>query len=301
MSDGEDDRVANCGDGRTGTSRRPAFLARGARHVPVRALIPNLVTLLALCAGLTAIRMAIDARYELAIGAILLAAVLDALDGRLARMLKSTSRFGAELDSLADFVNFGVAPAVILYVWSFATIPSLGWLASLTFALCTALRLARFNTELDERQPAWRRHYFIGVPAPAGAIVVLLPFYAAGMGVPEGTALTVLTFLHTCAMAALMVSWQPTFSGKSLGQQVERKYVVPLFAAAAALTAILMTYPYLTLLIVSLAYLGTIPLAGRRFAEQEQAEQEEAPEEVLRDTDTLPAADRPAGQRPRAH
>jgi CDP-diacylglycerol--serine O-phosphatidyltransferase len=301
LNESGDNGSANGGADRAGTPRRPAFLARGARHVPVRALIPNLVTLLALCAGLTAIRMAIDARYELAIGAILLAAVLDALDGRLARMLKSTSRFGAELDSLADFVNFGVAPAVILYVWSFAAVPSLGWLASLTFGLCTALRLARFNTELDERQPAWRRHYFIGVPAPAAAIVVLLPFYAAGMGVPEGTALTVVTFLHTCAMATLMVSWQPTFSGKTLGQQVERKYVVPLFAAAAALIAILMTYPYLSLLIVSVAYLGTIPLAGRRFAEREQAEQQEAAEEMLRDTDTLPADDCPAEQRPRPH
>ncbi len=256
--------------------RRPAFLARGARRVPIRALLPNLVTLLALCAGLTAIRMAIDSRYELAIGAILLAAVLDALDGRLARMLKSTSRFGAELDSLADFVNFGVAPAVILYVWAFKAVPSLGWLAALTFALCTALRLARFNSELDEPQPAWRRNYFIGVPAPAGAIVVLLPFYAVGLGAPEGPALTALAFFHTCAIAALMVGWQPTFSGKSLGKHVDRKFVIPLFAAAAALTAILLTYPYLSLLIGSLAYLGAIPLAGRHFYAQEQADLEAA-------------------------
>jgi len=257
---------------RAGVRRRPAFLARGARRVPVRALIPNLVTLLALCAGLTAIRMAIDERYELAIGAILLAAVLDALDGRLARMLKSTSRFGAELDSLADFVNFGVAPAVILYVWAFAAVPSLGWLAALTFALCTALRLARFNSELEEPQPAWRRNYFIGVPAPAGAIVVLLPFYAAGIGAPEGVVLTAFAFLHTCAIAALMVGWLPTFSGKTLGQQVDRKYVIPLFAAAAALTAVLATYPYLSLLAGSIGYLATIPAAGRRFAEREAAE-----------------------------
>lgn len=263
---------------RLGGRRRPAFLTRGARRVPVRTLIPNLVTLLALCAGLTAIRMAIDQRFELAIGAILLAAVLDALDGRLARMLKSTSRFGAELDSLADFVNFGVAPAVILYVWAFKAVPSLGWLAALTFALCTALRLARFNSELDEPKPAWRRNYFIGVPAPAGAIVVLLPFYAAGIGVPEGPALTGFTFVHTCAMAVLMVGWQPTFSGKSLGQRVERKYVIPLFAAAAALTAILATYPYLSLLIGSLCYLATLPAAGRRFAEREAAERDAMPE-----------------------
>jgi len=266
LSDG-----AGKGNGRDG--RRPAFFARGAQ-VPIRALIPNLVTLLALCAGLTAIRMAIDARYELAIGAILLAAVLDGLDGRLARMLKATSRFGAELDSLADFVNFGVAPAVILYVWAFASVPSFGWLAALVFALCTALRLARFNTELDDAQPRWRAAYSTGVPAPAGAIVVLLPFYAAGIGAPEGAVLTGLTFLHTCLMAGLMVGWQPTFSGKSLGRNIDRKYVLPLFAGAAAFAAVLATYPYLSLLAGSLAYLVSIPFAGRRFTARLEAEAE---------------------------
>jgi CDP-diacylglycerol--serine O-phosphatidyltransferase len=281
--------------------QRPAFLARGARRVPLRALIPNLVTLLALCAGLTAIRMAIDARYELAIGAILLAAVLDALDGRLARMLKSTSRFGAELDSLADFVNFGVAPAVILYVWAFASAPSLGWLAALLFALCTALRLARFNTELDDAQPSWRANYFIGVPAPAGAIVVLLPFYAAGLGAPEGAVLTGIAFLHTCAIATLLVSWQPTFSGKSFGRNVERKYVVPLFAGAAAFTAVLVTYPYLSLLSGSLVYLALIPLAGRRFAARSQAQRASTAEAPVADPaetdDTISAAQNDNAQR----
>jgi CDP-diacylglycerol---serine O-phosphatidyltransferase len=267
LSDG-----AGKGNGRNGAGgRRPAFLTRGAQ-VPIRALIPNLVTLLALCAGLTAIRMAIDARYELAIAAILLAAVLDALDGRLARMLKATSRFGAELDSLADFVNFGVAPAVILYVWAFASVPSLGWLAALIFALCTALRLARFNTELDEVRPRWRSAYSTGVPAPAGAIVVLLPFYAAGIGAPEGVVLTGLAFLHTCLMAGLIVSWQPTFSGKSLGRNIDRKFVLPLFAGAATFAAILATYPYPSLLAGSLVYLVSIPIAGRRFTARCAAE-----------------------------
>jgi len=261
----------NTGSRKGGNSRRPAFLARRG-HVPIRALIPNLVTLLALCAGLTAIRMAIDARYELAIAAILLAAVLDGLDGRLARMLKATSRFGAELDSLADFVNFGVAPAVILYVWAFASVPSLGWLAALIFALCTALRLARFNTELDEVRPRWQTSYSTGVPAPAGAIVVLLPFYAAGMGAPEGPVLTAFAFLHTVLMAGLLVSWQPTFSGKSAGRNIDRRLVLPLFAVAATLAAVLLTYPYLSLLAGSLAYLMSIPVAGRRFAARLDAE-----------------------------
>jgi len=273
-----------------GNSRRPSFLARRG-HVPIRALIPNLVTLLALCAGLTAIRMAIDARYELAIAAILLAAVLDGLDGRLARMLKATSRFGAELDSLADFVNFGVAPAVILYVWAFASVPSLGWLAALIFALCTALRLARFNTELDEVRPRWQTSYSTGVPAPAGAIVVLLPFYAAGMGAPEGPVLTAFAFLHTVLMAGLLVSWQPTFSGKSAGRNIDRRLVLPLFAVAATLAAVLLTYPYLSLLAGSLAYLMSIPVAGRRFAARRETETVLEPvKATTADTDAAPIA-----------
>jgi len=273
-----------------GDSRRPSFLARRG-HVPIRALIPNLVTMLALCAGLTAIRMAIDARYELAIAAILLAAVLDGLDGRLARMLKATSRFGAELDSLADFVNFGVAPAVILYVWAFASVPSLGWLAALIFALCTALRLARFNTELDEVRPRWQTSYSTGVPAPAGAIVVLLPFYAAGMGAPEGPVLTAFAFLHTVLMAGLLVSWQPTFSGKSAGRNIDRRLVLPLFAVAATLAAVLLTYPYLSLLAGSLAYLMSIPVAGRRFAARRETENGLEPvKAATADTDAAPIA-----------
>jgi CDP-diacylglycerol--serine O-phosphatidyltransferase len=249
-----------------------AALGQQARKVPLRALIPNLVTLLALCAGLTAIRMTIDGRFDIAVAAIFLAAVLDGLDGRLARMLKSTSRFGAELDSLADFVNFGVAPAVLLYVWAFQPVPGLGWMVALIFALCAALRLARFNVDRDRPVPQWQRAYFIGVPAPAGAIVVLLPFYVQGLGVPHGTWITATALVHTLVMGALMVSWQPTYSGKALGERVDRRYVLPLFVAMAGLAAVLATYPYLTLTLGSLAYLASVPLAGRTMARRERAE-----------------------------
>src|SRR5689334_8727739 len=131
------------------------------RPIPVRTLVPNLITLLALCAGLTGIRFAVEGRVDIALGAIVFAAVLDGVDGRVARMLKGTSRFGAELDSLADFVNFGVAPALILYFWGLYELKSAGWIAALVFAICAALRLARFNVMIDEpNQPVWTGNFF---------------------------------------------------------------------------------------------------------------------------------------------
>src|SRR6266542_5312448 len=159
---------------------------RRFRPIPVRTLVPNLITLLALCAGLTAVRLAIEGKLEFALAAIVLAAVLDGIDGRLARLIKGTSRFGAELDSLADFVNFGVAPALILYFWDLHELRSAGWIAALAFAICAGLRLARFNVSTDDpNRPAWASNFFVGMPAPAGAITVLLPIYLYFLGVPQ--------------------------------------------------------------------------------------------------------------------
>src|SRR5215212_11580866 len=155
------------------------------RAIPVRTLLPNMITLLALCAGLTAIRLAFEAKLEWALAAIVFAAALDGIDGRVARMIKGTSRFGAELDSLADFVNFGVAPGLILYFWGLHELGNLGWIAAMVFAICAALRLARFNVQIeDPNRPAWAGNYFTGVPAPAGAILVLLPIYLYFLQVP---------------------------------------------------------------------------------------------------------------------
>src|SRR5919109_358868 len=153
--------------------RRPNLFSRG--QVPVRLLIPSIFTLVGLCAGLTAIRMGIEHRWDLAVAALVFAAFLDGIDGRIARLLKASSRFGAELDSLADFVNFGVAPAIIIFNWALDALRSMGWIVVLIFAVCAALRLARFNVALDRTDlPAWKSGYFVGIPAPAGAIVVLL-------------------------------------------------------------------------------------------------------------------------------
>src|SRR5438094_8393731 len=152
----------------------PQSKRRRFRPIPVRTLVPNLITLLALCAGLTAIRLAIEAKLEWAVAAIVFAATLDGIDGRVARMLKGTSRFGAELDSLSDFVNFGVAPALILYFWGLHELRSVGWIAAMVFAICGGLRLARFNVMAeDPDRPAWASNFFVGVPAPMGAIAVL--------------------------------------------------------------------------------------------------------------------------------
>src|SRR3954451_4644388 len=164
----------------------PPFRRRRFKAIPVRTLLPNMITLLALCAGLTAIRMAVEARLELALAAIVLAALLDGIDGRVARLLKGTSRFGAELDSLADFVNFGVAPALILYFWGLHELGNAGWIAAMVFAISTGLRLARFNVMIDDpNKPAWAGNFFVGVPAPAGAITVLLPIYVYFLGLPR--------------------------------------------------------------------------------------------------------------------
>ncbi len=140
------------------------------RKIPIRVVLPNLVTLLALSMGLTAIRYAVEGKFETAVLAVMAAAVLDGLDGRLARALKGTSRFGAELDSLADFVDFGVAPALLLYFWSLHEIKNFGWFAALAFAIACALRLARFNVmSEDPARPAWHGDFFVGMPSPAGA------------------------------------------------------------------------------------------------------------------------------------
>src|SRR6266581_9706005 len=188
---------------------------RRFRRIPVRTLAPNIVTLIAMCAGLTAIRMAFEDRYVLALAAVVFAAVLDGIDGRLARFLKGTSRFGAELDSLADFVNFGVAPALILYFWGLHDLKSAGWIAAMVFAICAGLRMARFNVMIDDpNRPIWAGNFFTGIPAPAGAITVLLPIYVSFLGVPVSLVTIWLTFFYTLTIAFLMVSRLPVFSGK---------------------------------------------------------------------------------------
>jgi CDP-diacylglycerol---serine O-phosphatidyltransferase len=263
---------------------RPRMLRlrrRRFRRIPVRILVPNVVTLLALCAGLTAIRLAFEDRYGLALAAVVFAAILDAIDGRLARFLKGTSRFGAELDSLSDFVNFGVAPALILYFWGLHGLKSAGWIAAMVFAICAGLRLARFNVMLDDPdQPPWANNFFVGMPAPAGAITVLLPIYASFLGLPRSAALTWLMLVYTLGIASLMVSRLPVFSGKRVGTRVTPELVGPLIVVVVASFALLIAYPWIMLTIGTLAYLASLPFGWLSYRGYERRSRESEAEAV---------------------
>jgi CDP-diacylglycerol---serine O-phosphatidyltransferase len=237
------------------------------KQVPVRYLLPNLITLLALCSGVTAIRLAIEGRFELAVGAIIISIVLDAVDGRLARFLKGTSRFGAELDSLADFVNFGVAPAILIYLWSLNDLKTKGWVVALVLAMCCALRLARFNVALDDaNKPAWAGSFFSGAPAPAGAGLALAPMYVGFLGhVSDGHPYAIIIAPYTVVVAILMVSRVPTFSGKTMGSRVRRDLVLPILGCGALAIVCLISFPWETLSIIALIYLLMIPLSIRSY------------------------------------
>src|ERR1700691_3812114 len=237
------------------------------RPVPLRIILPNLVTLLALSMGLTSIRFAIEGQFEVAALAVIVAAILDGLVGRLARVLRGTSRFGAELDSLADFVDFGVAPGLILYFWNLHQMKSLGWFAALVFAIACALRLARFNVMADDpNQPPWQVHFFAGMPAPAGAVVSVLPLYLnlSILEVPATHWFAPFEIAYVLVIAFLMASRIPHFSGKRIGR-VPREYVIAVLFGVAFVVLLLATFPMEMLAFLSLAYLATIPFAMRRY------------------------------------
>ena len=252
-----------------GPKRVPRF-----KKVPVRYLLPNLITLLALCSGITAIRLGVDGRFELAVGAVIIAILLDAVDGRLARFLKGTSRFGAELDSLADFVNFGVAPAMLMYFWSLKELHTAGWIIALVLAICCALRLARFNVALDDpTKPLWAGGFFTGAPAPAGAGLAMLPMYLGFLGVVDGGRPFALIFgPYVLGVALLMVSRVPTYSGKNLGHWVPREMVLPILGLGAFAVIMLVSYPWEFLTVLALAYLALIPLGMRAYRRLKKAD-----------------------------
>jgi len=247
----------------------PEYRRRRFRPIPVRMLVPNMITLLAICAGLTAIRLSTEGRMELAVAAIVFAAILDGIDGRVARMIKGQSKFGAELDSLADFVNFGVAPGLILYFWQLHELNNGGWIAAMVFAISGGLRLARFNASIDDpNKPAFAANYFTGVPAPMGAITVLLPIYLGFLGVPMPPA--TLTAFYTLLVAFLMVSRLPVFSGKTIKMRVPPEMVLPVFVAVVFFVALLIGYPWHILSAGSVAYLISLPWGWKSYRDQER-------------------------------
>ncbi|HUZ67307.1 MAG TPA: CDP-diacylglycerol--serine O-phosphatidyltransferase [Beijerinckiaceae bacterium] len=253
------------------------------KRVPMRIILPNLVTLLALSLGLTSIRFAAEARFPLAVAAVIAAAVLDGLDGRIARALEGATRFGAELDSLADFVDFGVAPAFLLYFWSLHDIKSFGWFAAMVFAIACALRLARFNVMIeDPERPAWSSHFFIGMPAPAGAIVVLLPLYLnlSVFGMPNDPRFAPFEIVYALIIAFLMVSRIPHFSGKKIGR-VPREWVIAVLFGVAVTVLLVATFPMEMLVVLTLAYLCLVPFSIRRYRAYVEAEQRAAASIVM--------------------
>jgi CDP-diacylglycerol---serine O-phosphatidyltransferase len=234
-------------------------------------IIPNLMTMVGLCTGLTSMRFALDGKFGSAAMAILIAAIIDGLDGRLARLLKGTSRFGAEFDSLSDFACFGVAPGMVLYQWSLQRLGGIGYAAGVLFAVCMALRLARFNAMLDDPQrPAYAYNFFTGVPAPAGAMLALFPLFLGLEGVATGQAWMVTLAHHPlfCApllvgIAALLVSSLPVWSFKNF--KVRQDLVLPLLVGTGLFAALLLAEPWAALAIAGLIYLGMLPFSVRSY------------------------------------
>jgi len=235
------------------------------RGIPFRAMIPNAVTALALCFGLTGVSLAIGGHWEQALGSIILAGVLDGLDGRIARLLRAQSRFGAELDSLSDNVAFGTAPALILFMWSLRDLPRFGWIAALSLAVCCALRLARFNARLDAAEgPHKSAGFNTGVPAPAGAGLAFIPIY---LWLITGDALFrrwELVMVWTLLIAVLMISNLPTYSWTSI--RIRKDWRMFALAGIALFGAALIVAPWVTLLVLALLYLLMIPFALASYA-----------------------------------
>ena len=202
---------------------------------------------------------------------------MDGIDGRVARFLKGTSRFGAELDSFSDFLSFGVAPAMILYIWILDTIPTLGWIAAMVFAICNSLRLARFNLSIGEKKKdGWRLYFLVGVPAPSAALVVLLPvtLYLIGL-VPQNQYVAYGVIGYTFVIALLMVSRIPTYSGKTLGSKVRRDLVFPILVIFVLYVALTLSFPVTMLASLTTLYLFSIPFSCRSWIWHRRQETEE--------------------------
>lgn len=249
--------------------------ARTHRRIPFRRIVPNLITILAICAGMTGVRLAFEGRFELAVLMVLGAAVLDGIDGRVARMLKGQSRFGAEMDSLADIVNFGLAPGLLLYAFLLNEAGAFGWTAALLYTTGCALRLARFNTMLDDpNRPKWHSAFFVGVPAPAGAALAMLPMYVSFTGLnvnlPQITA--GFASIYLVLVGLLMASRIPTWSGKGAGIRVPRSYAIPIIMVMVLYVAMLVSFFWETLTVTILAYYVSIPFSWREFSKRSNRE-----------------------------
>lgn len=234
------------------------------RGIPLRTVAPNAVTALALCSGLTAVRFAIGGDWQLALAAIIIAGVLDGLDGRIARLLKGDSRFGAELDSLSDVIAFGVAPALVLFLWSLVDVPRYGWVFALAYTVCAALRLARFNAQIDAtEQPHKSAGFLTGIPAPAAAGLALLPMYLSLITDIDVFRSPFLVAPWLGFIAFLMISSVATYSWGSL--RLRRNIRFEALAGVAILFGALLSAPWATLTAICAVYLALIPFSIRSY------------------------------------
>ena len=264
--------------------RRERLRRRRLRAQPLIHLVPHIFTVASLCLGLSAIRYGLDGRFELAVILLVLAGVFDGLDGRAARLLKITSKLGAQLDSLADFLSFGVAPAVLVYLWSLNQVKGIGWTLALLFATCCALRLARFNTELeDPNQPVWRTRFFTGIPAPAAAGCAIIPMMISFAVQDPWPRIWPLNAVVMLFVALMMVSRVPTFSLKMIALRIQPEWVLPTLILVGMFVAALSSAPWLTLVGIGIAYLLSLPVGVvvarqmRRRFEHEAAEATSVP------------------------
>jgi CDP-diacylglycerol---serine O-phosphatidyltransferase len=254
---------------------RRATDTRSIRGIPLRAVAPNAITALALCFGLTGIRFAISEDWERAIGAIIIAGVLDGVDGRVARLLKGESRFGAELDSLSDVIAFGVSPALIMYLWSLKNFPQFGWICALAFVVCQALRLARFNAAIDvEEQPHKSAGFLTGIPAPAGAGIVFVPLYLWIVTGIEYFREPLFVAPWVAMVGTLMISNLATFSWGSI--RLRRAIRLEAILLVALIGTALFAEPWWTLIIVSIGYVALIPFSIRSYAKVKRLKVESA-------------------------
>ena len=241
---------------------------RRLRGLSFNRMLPNMLTMLALCAGLTALRYGLEGKWQPAVVSLVFAAIFDALDGRIARLLQGTSKFGAELDSLSDFIAFGVAPAVILYLWTMQTAGPVGWVPVLLFNVCMALRLARFNTVMDEDDPpAWAKGYFTGVPAPAAAGLVMVPMALWFQAGAEWLRQPFLVGAVIIVVAGLMVSKLPTYSFKNI--RIQQRFVLVPMLGVGLLAALSVSAPWLTMTLIVTAYVASIPFSIRSYRRAE--------------------------------
>jgi len=233
-----------------------------------RVILPNMLTLIGVCIGLTSIRFALDGRYEFAIIAIIIAAVIDGLDGRIARLIKGTSKVGKELDSLTDMISFGVAPAFIMYFWKLNELGRLGWLICLIYVICVALRLARFNINTGH-EPSWRDNFFEGVPSPAGGILVLTPLIISLTNFEYiNINFDIFVPVFFISTSLLLISKFPTFSFKKI--IIQRKATIFLLFGIILFFGLLLVYPFIMISLSAIIYLLLLPISYFNYQKLKQ-------------------------------